>query len=77
VIFQSLAMHPSERPATAREFRDLLLGSAAPPLRITSSILVTAPPVPQPSWGEILHHERLLIGIAGALLLVSLAISLF
>jgi hypothetical protein len=70
-------MHPSERPATARDFRDLLLGSTAPPARITSGALVATPPVPQPSWGEIFHHERLLIGITGALLLVSLVISLF
>lgn len=78
VIFQSLAMHPSERPATARELRDLLIGSAAPPPRIaTSNMLTVAPPVPQPSWSEILHHERLLIGIAGALLLVAVVISLF
>jgi serine/threonine-protein kinase len=78
VIFQSLAMHPSERPATAREFRDLLVGSALPQARVaTSSVLSIPPPVPQPSWREIFHRERLLIGIAGALLLVSLVISLF
>jgi eukaryotic-like serine/threonine-protein kinase len=77
VIFQALAMHPSERPATARDFRDLLIGSTAPPPRIaTSSVLTTAPPVPQPSWSEILHRERLLIGIAGALLFVAVIISL-
>jgi serine/threonine-protein kinase len=76
VIFQSLAMHPSERPATARELRDLLVGIPLPSARTTSTVLVSSPPVPQPSWREIFHHERLLVGIAGALLVVAILISL-
>jgi serine/threonine-protein kinase len=76
VIFQALAMHPSERPTTARELRDLLIGSAAPPARITSGVLMVPPALPQPSWSEILRQNRLLVGIAGALLLVAVLISL-
>lgn len=75
VIFQALAMHPSERPATARELRDLLAGSAAPP-RPTSSILTTPAAEPQPGWGEILRRNRYLIGAAGLLLLIAIGISL-
>jgi serine/threonine-protein kinase len=77
VIFQALAMHPSERPATARELRDLLAGSAAPQPRITSSVLLAPASEPQPSWGEILRQNRLLIGVAGTLLLVAILISVF
>jgi eukaryotic-like serine/threonine-protein kinase len=77
VIFQALAMHPSERPTTARELRALLVGSAAPPLRPTSTVLPPPFAEPQPGWGEILRQNRLLMGLAGALLLVAVAISLF
>ncbi len=77
VIFQALAMHPSERPTTARELRDLLLGSAAPQAHLTSSVLMAAAPTPQPGWGEILRQNRLLVGVAGVLLLVAVMISLF
>lgn len=76
-IFQALAMHPSERPATARELRDLLAGSTAPPRPASSTLLVTPMSEPQPSWGEILRQNRLLVGVAGALLLVAILISVF
>lgn len=75
-VFQALAMHPSERPATARELRDLLSGSVAPP-RLSSSVLTMPASEPQPGWGEILHQNRLLVGIAGALLLMAILISVF
>ena len=77
VIFQALAMHPSERPATARELRDLLSGSAAPAPRLTSSTLLVPPSEPPPAWGEILRQNRLLVGVLGALLLVAILISVF
>lgn len=75
VIFQALAMHPSERPATARDLRDLLAGSTLQ--RAAASAPPAAPYEPPPSWGEILHQNRLLVAVAGALLLVSVLISVF
>jgi len=75
VVFQALAMHPSERPATAREFRDLLLGSAAQPRLVSTSISLpnlTA----QPSWAEIMRQNLVLIGTALTLLLLAVGMSL-
>jgi serine/threonine protein kinase len=76
VVFQALGMHPSERPSTARELRDLLSGSAAPQ-RLTSSVLTVPASEPQPSWGEILRQNRALLGIVGGLLLAAILISVF
>ncbi len=75
-IFRALSMHPNERPSTARELRDMLLGSdlhAYPP---TPSTLLSPVRRQPPSWGTVLKQNSLLIGLAGALLLVAILISL-
>jgi len=74
-IFQALAMHPSERPATARELRDLLLGSAVQS-RITSPSVLLPDLQIQPGWTEILRMNGLLIGAATVMLLIAVVISL-
>lgn len=76
-VFQALAMHPSERPASARELRDLLLGSTSQPQPISSTLMTPPLPVYQPGWGEILRENRMLIGLAAVLLLVAILISVF
>ena len=42
-----------------------------------AAVLLSPASEPQPSWGEILRQNRLLIGIAGALLAVAILISVF
>lgn len=76
VVFQALAMHPSERPATAREFRDLLLGPAAP-LRPISTAVALPDLRTQPGWTEILRENLILVGAVLTLLLLAVGISVF
>ena len=76
IIFQALAMHPTERPATARALRDLLLGSTLPPPQVISSVVLTDLRG-QPGWSEILRQNRLLIGATLTLLLIAIGISLW
>jgi eukaryotic-like serine/threonine-protein kinase len=75
-IFRALSMHPNERPSTAREFRDLLLGSdlrAYPP---TPSTLLSTVNSPLRGWSTILKENGLLVGLAGVLLVIALLISI-
>lgn len=74
-IFRALSMHPNERPSTAREFRDMLLGSEARAYPPTPSTLL--PPLGKTvrGWGAILKEYGLLLGLAGVLLLVATLIS--
>lgn len=78
-IFQALAMHPNERPATVHKFRELLM---APVPGSTAAFTATtvAPILPdfleQPGWLAILRSNRVLIGITGALLLLAILVSL-
>lgn len=75
-IFRALSMHPNERPSTAREFRDMLLGSDLRAYPLTSSSIL--PPVDsQPrSWRIVLKENSLLVGIALALLIIAILISI-
>ncbi len=73
VLFQALAMHPNERPATARELRNLLVGSQPLPQINQSPPLHTHPKL---SWRTVFQQNRLLIGAALALLVVAAALSL-
>ncbi len=70
-IFQALAMHPGQRPASVAEFRHALLGSQTPAHGTSQSL-----PVPTPSWGQALVAHRLLLGLALLLSLLALAMSL-
>ena len=74
VVFMALAMHPNERPGTARELRELLLGTAQP-LRSHSSSLLLPVMEAQPDWTEIFHRNRVLLGATGVLLFVAILIS--
>lgn len=77
-IFMSLSMHPNERPVSAREFRDLLVGSDIRALQPIPSSPILHPIHPmQPSWGEVLRQNRVLLGVAGALLAIAVLVSLF
>lgn len=74
-IFRALSMHPNERPNSAREFRDMLLGSdlrAYPP---TPSTLLPEIGKSVQGWGAILKEYGLLLGLAGALLVIAILIS--
>ena len=74
-IFRALSMHPNERPGTAREFRDMLLGSDVRAYPPTPSTLL--PPVGKAAlgWGAILKEYGLLLGLVGVLLIVAILIS--
>jgi serine/threonine-protein kinase len=74
-IFRALSMHPNERPGSARELRDMLLGSdlrAYPP---TPSTLLPSIGKNVQGWGAILKEYGLLLGLAGVLLIVAILIS--
>ncbi len=76
-IFLGLSMHPNERPASAREFREILLGTTltgSPP--VASSTLL-ADLGQQPKWLEILHRNRILLGVSLVLLVIAVVLSLF
>jgi serine/threonine-protein kinase len=75
-IFRALSMHPNERPSSAREFRDMLLGSDLRVYPPTPSTML--PPVDSRlrSWGMILKENGLLVGLAGALLIIAILISI-
>lgn len=68
-VFQALALHPDERPRDVREFRRLLFGSTDP---LHDGHVV----FPDPSWREIFHNNRVLIGVMLALFLAAVALSL-
>lgn len=78
-VFQSLGMHPSERPGNVRELRNLLFGSAqpiiAPQLQPPSPFSITAPPL-QLTWSEVFRQNSILIGVAMLLLMVAVVSSL-
>jgi len=71
-IFQALAMHPTERPANAREMRDLLLGSK----QALPTLDMPLPKAPKASWGKVLQHNRVLIGAVFVLLIIATFVSI-
>jgi len=73
VIFQALSMHPSDRPATAREMRDLLIGSIALP---QINQLPTSQTLPKLTWRTVFYQNRILLGIIVGLLLIATLLSL-
>lgn len=75
-IFRALSMHPNERPSTARELRDMLLGSGMHAYPPTPSTILSPIRRQPPRWGAVLKENSLLIGLAGALLIVAILISM-
>lgn len=75
-IFQALAMHPNERPATIAEFRAILFGSGTVSTPLISPTPLLFPPTPEVSWREVLYQNRHLIASALALLIFALLLSL-
>ncbi len=75
-IFQGLAMHPNERPANVREMREVLLGSAIPISRLVQqqSLGITQTDL-TPSWLDVFQQNRILVGVAIALLAAATIIS--
>lgn len=73
-VFQALAMHPNERPTSVRELRQILFGSALPtgPLPRQQGMLRI-----EPTWRELFHNNRTLVGAAGGLFVLAVLISLF
>ena len=74
-IFRALSMHPNERPSTARELRDMLLGSGIHAYPPTPSTILSPIRRQSPRWSAVLKENSLLIGLAGALLIVAILIS--
>lgn len=86
--FQALGMHPSERPATVRELRTLLYGSAMAntlsgtmPGAMATPISPTITPQlplfhPQLDWSEVFRQNSILIGAALLLLMIAIVVSL-
>lgn len=74
-IFQSLSMHPNERPSSASEMRAMLIGSMQPAAMPTSA-LAAAPASPEPAWGALFRRHLILVGTALALLVAAVVTSL-
>lgn len=72
VIFQALAMHPTDRPASAREMCDMLVGSKMLPSTTGASVTNEL----QLSWLSIFKRNIMLVGAAGALLVLATVLSL-
>jgi eukaryotic-like serine/threonine-protein kinase len=75
-IFQALSMHPNERPANARVFREVLLGSAPLPPLISGTSTTPRSPFYDAPWGEVFYQNRYLIVAAAVLFLIALLLSL-
>lgn len=74
-IFQALGMHPSERPTTIRELRELLFGSKPLSAQLpTTTNRLTVEHI-TPSWPELFYANRVLIGVALALAFIAVLIS--
>lgn len=72
-VFQALAMHPNERPASVDELRRLLFGTGVQSGTQTRQARL---PHIEPTWREIFYNNRSLFGVAGALLLLAVLVSL-
>lgn len=75
-IFRALSMHPNERPSTARELRDMLLGSGLRAYPPTPSTLLPAVERTHRGWGVLLKENGVLLGLAAALLVIATLISI-
>jgi serine/threonine-protein kinase len=77
-IFQSLAMHPNERPPSVRALREALFGSL--PIPLQAPVLgggLPLLPSPELSWGEVFRQNRHLVFSALGLLVVALLLSIW
>jgi serine/threonine-protein kinase len=74
VIFQALSMHPNERPTSAREMRELMVGSKPLPQLAHGS---GPHPLPKIGWSKVFYQNRALIGVALGLLVVAVMLSMF
>ena len=70
-VFQALAMHPDERPSNIAALRQTLFGADSAKKDPTTDFL------PPPSWLEILHRNRMLIGTTIFLFIIATAISIY
>ena len=75
-IFYALGMHPNERPNSVRDLRELIFGSKPIPQKMPQIVSETllSEPVP-PSWRQLFYENRLLVGIALALLVIAIVVS--
>lgn len=70
-IFQALSMHPNERPASARDMREMLIGSRTPLAPVSSGVLNA-----NVSWWSAIQANLVLLGTAAALLLIAVILIL-
>ena len=71
-VFQALAMHPDERPTCIADLRQALFGTENVRKDPTTDLLL-----PPPSWNEILHRNRMLIGMTVFLFIIASVISIY
>ncbi|MEZ4656408.1 MAG: serine/threonine-protein kinase [Caldilineaceae bacterium] len=70
-VFQALSMHPNERPASARDMREMLIGSRTPLAPVSSGVLTA-----NVSWWNAIQENLVLLGTAAALLLIAVILIL-
>ena len=70
-VFQALAMHPDERPTSVADLRQALFGTENTKKDPTTDLL------PPPTWNEILHRNRMLIGMTALLFIIATLISVY
>ena len=73
-VFLALSMHPTERPSTAREMRDLLFGTA--PAALLPAAYSSVPTTSNgDSWGELFRKHFVLVATALALLAAAVIVT--
>lgn len=75
-VFHALGMHPSERPGTIRDLREMLFGST--PLSLTLPNITDSLKLDRTttSWLQLFYANRILVGVALALAVIAVLISL-
>ena len=68
-VFMALATHPDERPPSVAALREALFGVERSTKNPTTDLL------PPPSWNEMMHRNRSLIGLTLVLFIVATVIS--
>lgn len=75
-VFYALGMHPNERPASVREFREIIFGSKPLPMKlrpvVSETLLLEQG---DQSWQTIFYMNRMLVAVALTLLVIAVLIS--
>lgn len=76
-VFYALGMHPTERPSTVQEFREVLFGSKPLPTAMRPMVSETLlAEQMDPSWQMTFYANRLLVAIVVTLFVIAILVSM-